>query len=199
MEFIRMKDIDEKEKTAVGTQQSEAAKPAKKVKAPKKKAKKPAERIKELEAALAESEEKTLRLRAEYDNYRKRSYRELTDARAYAKTDTLTPILNVFDHFKMALSAVDTTEDMSVITEGLKMINSEFVKAMDELGVTTVDAVGEKFDPNLHEAVAEESSDQEEGTVIKQWRCGYKLGDKLLRPASVVVSSGDEQEKEESE
>ncbi|MCK5844038.1 MAG: nucleotide exchange factor GrpE, partial [Victivallales bacterium] len=174
-----MKDIDENEELAAEAPEPEVAKPAKKVKTPKKKAKKPAERIKELESELAESEEKTLRLRAEYDNYRKRSYRELTDARAYAKTDTLTPILNVFDHFQMAVAAVDTTEDMSVITEGLKMIGAEFVKAMDDLGVVAVDAVGEKFDPNLHEAVAEEASDQEEGIVIKQWRCGYKLGDKL--------------------
>jgi molecular chaperone GrpE len=191
-----MENTDKTNEVPNEAPEAEAAKPAKKViKAPKKKAKKQADRIKELEAELLESEDKTLRLRAEYDNYRKRSYRELSDARAYAKSDTLTPILNVFDHFQMAVAAADTTEDMSVITEGLKMINAEFAKAMDELGVESVDAIGKKFDPNLHEAVAEEASDQEEGTVIKQWRCGYKLGDKLLRPASVVVSSGEKEEK----
>ena len=192
-----MENTDKTNEAPNEVPEAEAAKPAKKViKAPKKKAKKQADRIKELEAELLESEDKTLRLRAEYDNYRKRSYRELSDARAYAKSDTLTPILNVFDHFQMAVAAADTTEDMSVITEGLKMINAEFIKAMDELGVESVDAIGKKFDPNLHEAVAEEASDQEEGTVIQQWRCGYKLGDKLLRPASVVVSSGKKKEED---
>jgi molecular chaperone GrpE len=192
-----MENTDKTNEAPNEAPEAEAAKPAKKViKAPKKKAKKQADRIKELEAELLESEDKTLRLRAEYDNYRKRSYRELSDARAYAKSDTLTPILNVFDHFQMAVAAADTTEDMSVITEGLKMINAEFIKAMDELGVESIDAIGKKFDPNLHEAVAEEASDQEEGTVIQQWRCGYKLGDKLLRPASVVVSSGKKKEED---
>lgn len=148
------------------------------------------EQIAELEAKLAETEDKVLRTHAEYDNYRKRSFRELTDARAAVKADTLIPILNVFDHFKMAVDAAETSDDMNVIREGMKMICAEFSKAMEEYGLLEVNAVGEKFDPNLHEAVAKESSIEEEDIVIKQWRCGYKLGERLLRPATVVVSSG---------
>ncbi|NOY74493.1 MAG: nucleotide exchange factor GrpE [Kiritimatiellaeota bacterium] len=189
-----VKDKDE----AVEAASPETVDPArKKIKTPKKKVGGRSERIKELEAKLAEAEDKTLRLRAEYDNYRKRCYRELSDARAYAKTDALTPILNVYDHFKMAVSAAESGDDTQVIHEGLKLINSEFAKAMDELGILEIDAVGEKFDPNLHEAVAEEFSELEEGVVVKQWRCGYKMGDKLLRPASVVVSSGLKREDSE--
>ena len=172
------------------TQPETSEKTKKKSRIKGRKPNKQTERIKELEAKLAEAEDKILRIRAEYDNYRKRSYRELSDARAYAKTDALTPILTVYDHFKMAVAAAETTDNMKSILDGLKMINSDFVKAMDELGVEEINAVGEKFDPNLHEAVAEESSDQEEGTILKQWQCGYRIGGKLLRPATVVVSSG---------
>ena len=94
----------------------------------------------------------------------------------------------------MAVAAADGTDDMNVIHEGLKMINAEFAKAMEDLGLEEINALGEMFDPNLHEAVAKEPSEHDEGTVIKQWRCGYKMGERLLRPASVVVSSGPEAE-----
>jgi molecular chaperone GrpE len=150
-------------------------------------------KIAELETKLQEAEDKILRTHAEYDNYRKRSFREIADARAYVKADTLTPVLNVFDHFKMAVTAAEQTDDMNVIREGMKMINNEFVKAMEEFGVEEINAVGKVFDPKIHEAVAKEPSDDvEEDVVIKQWRCGYKLGERLLRPATVVVSTGQE-------
>jgi molecular chaperone GrpE len=155
------------------------------------------EKIAELETKLQEAEDKILRTHAEYDNYRKRSFREIADARAYVKADTLTPVLNVFDHFKMAVDAAEQTEDMNVIREGMKMINNEFSRAMEEFGVEEINAVGTVFDPKIHEAVAKEPSDEvEEDTVIKQWRCGYKLGERLLRPATVVVSTGPEKETE---
>jgi molecular chaperone GrpE len=156
------------------------------------------EKIAELEAKLIEAEDKTLRTHAEYDNYRKRSFRELTDARTYAKSDTLIPILNVFDHFKMAVDAAEQSDDMNVIREGMKMINTEFAKAMEDFGLEEINAMGEKFDPNIHEALAKEPSEEEEDTIIKQWRCGYKLGDRLLRPATVVVSTGSEEPEEEN-
>lgn len=148
------------------------------------------EQIAELQAKLAETQDKVLRAHAEYDNYRKRAFRELSDVRAAVKADTLLPILTVFDHFKMAVSAAENSDDMNVIKEGMKMICAEFSKAMDEFGLEEVNALGEKFDPNLHEAIAKEASEAEEDTVIKQWKSGYKLGNRLLRPATVVVSSG---------
>ena len=157
-------------------------------------------RIEELETQLKETEDKLLRTHAEYDNYRKRSVKELADTRAYVKADTLTPVLNVFDHFKMAVTAAEQTDNMDVLREGMKMINNEFSKAMEEFGVEEINAVGQQFDPKLHDAVAKEPSDEvEEDYIIKQWRCGYKLGDRLLRPASVVVSSGPEAEEENRE
>jgi molecular chaperone GrpE len=137
--------------------------------------------------------DKNLRLQAEFDNYRKRTYKEITAARQSGLLDSLMPILQVFDHFSMAMQAVESAENMNAMRDGLKMIYSEFEKAVDELGIEKVDAAGQVFDPNIHEAMAEEPSDEvEEGMVIKQWCCGYKIGEKLIRPASVVVSSGKE-------
>jgi molecular chaperone GrpE len=86
---------------------------------------------------------------------------------------------------------------MDAIRDGLKMILTEFGKAIEELGIEKIDAVGKEFDPNLHEAMANEPSDEvEEGVVIKQWTCGYRMGDRLLRPANVVVSSGSAAQEE---
>ncbi len=156
------------------------------------------EKIKVLEAKLVAAEDKILRTHAEYDNYRKRSFKELADTRAYVKADTLTPILNVFDHFKMAVVAAEQTENMDVIREGMKMIGNEFSRAMEDFSVEEINAVGLQFDPKIHEAVAKEASDEiEEDFVIKQWKSGYKLGERLLQPATVVVSSGPEVEAED--
>lgn len=147
-------------------------------------------KIAALEAELAELKDKHLRTIADYDNFRKRSFRELSDARMGARMDTLIPILNVFDHFRLAVSAAESAADMNSIRDGMKMISAELGKALADLGVEELDATGQKFDPEIHEAVAHESSDIEEGTITKQWRCGYKLAGKILRPANVVVSSG---------
>jgi len=144
-----------------------------------------------LQKELNELNDKYLRLQADFDNYRKRAFKDITSARRESQIGALEPILQVFDHFDMAVSAAESADNIDAIKEGLKMIFTEFSKALDELGIERIDAVGDDFDPNLHEAVAEEPSENiEEGKIIKQWRCGYKMGDYLIRPANVVVSSG---------
>lgn len=140
---------------------------------------------------IAELNDKLLRLRAEYDNFRKRSYKDIALATSSARIATMEPVLRVFDHFAMAVEAAGGAENMDAIRQGMEMIFNEFQKALDEWGLIPVDAVGERFDPNLHEAVAHEASeDKPEGVVTKQWRRGYRLGERLIRPATVVVSSG---------
>ena len=97
----------------------------------------------------------------------------------------------------MAMMAADKSENMDAIKQGLDMILKEYKKGLDELGVVSYNAVGEKFDPKLHDAMTNEPSDEvEEGYVIKQWNVGYKLGERLLRPATVVVSSGPAKDEE---
>ncbi len=155
----------------------------------KKKAKKQSAEEK-LTAELAELQDKFLRLQADYSNYRKRMAKDLSGARMMGVMETVTPFLQVFDLFAMAVKAAETSDNIAAIQQGLSMIGVEYQKALDELGIVKFDAVDQKFDPELHDAVANETSDSPEGTVIKQWNCGYKIGDRLLRPARVVVSSG---------
>ena len=99
--------------------------------------------------------------------------------------------LKVFDHFQLAVKAADEKHSFDVLHKGMEMIMSEFSRAFEELGVEKIDAVGKKFDPHSHDAIEERpSEDVPEGFVIEQWRCGYKMGSKIIQPAAVVVSSG---------
>ncbi|MBE6357249.1 MAG: nucleotide exchange factor GrpE [Lentisphaerae bacterium] len=144
-----------------------------------------------LKAELAAAQEKFLYLQAEYQNFRKRSARDISDVRAHAVVDTLTPFLSVADFLGMAQSAAEKSDNLDAIKQGLVMIIAQFDKALEEMSVRKFSAVGEKFDPELHDAVGREASDTvPDGVVIREWNCGYKIGEKLLRPARVLVSSG---------
>lgn len=147
------------------------------------------------QAEIAAMQDKLLRLQADYQNYRKRMARELADARKVGVIDTLTAFLTVFDQLDMARAAAEKSDNMEAIRQGLAMINNTFAKELDDLGVERFSAVGETFDPELHDAVAQQpSAEYAEGIVSAQWCCGYRLGDRLLRPARVVVSSGSGEE-----
>lgn len=144
-----------------------------------------------LKMKLAEAEDAKLRLLAEMDNQRKRMYKDMEALRLSVLSDTLFPFLQVFDHFTMAVSAAGASDNLKSLLDGMKMIQTEFDKAFNELGVVKVDAVGKDFDPTLHDAVSEESSGEAPaGRVLRQWSCGYKVGERLLKPARVVVCSG---------
>lgn len=139
---------------------------------------------------LAEMNDKFLRLNADFENFRKRTYKDITAARSAAVADTVQPFLHVLDIFNMALASINSSPNIDAIKQGMEMIMTEYGRVIQELGVVKVEAVGQQFDPSLHEAMDKEPSDKKEGTVIKQWACGYKMGDRLLRPARVVVSNG---------
>ena len=149
---------------------------------------------------LKELQDKFLYLQAEYQNYRKRAAKDVADARSFTVADTLSPFLSVYDYLSMAGMAAEQSDNLDAIRMGLKMIMGEFFKAFDELGVSKLESVGKKFDPNLHEAVANEASETvPEGEIIREWNCGFKRGEKLLRPARVVVSAGPEKVEEKQE
>lgn len=156
------------------------------------------DKIEKLEAKLQETEEKLKeaeRLRllalAEMDNQRKRLAKEMENVRYNTTQDTIFPFLQVFDHFTMAVAAAGKSNSLESLIQGMEIIQKEFDKAFADLDITVIDATGKPFDPALHEAVAEESSDTvPNGTVIRQWSRGYQCGSRLLKPAMVVVSSG---------
>jgi len=153
-----------------------------------------------LQLQLAQIQEKYLYLQAEYQNFRKRSARDISDARSHAIADTLTPFLSVSDFLAMAQVAAEKTDNLDAIKQGLTMIIAQFDKALEEMSVKKFSAVGEKFNPDLHDAVGREPSDSvAEGVIIREWNCGYKIGEKLLRPARVLVSSGPAAEEKKEE
>ena len=159
----------------------------------------PAARLEELEKKLAEAEKQRLLALAEMDNQRKRFSKELEALRYRVTQDTLFPFLQVMDHFSMAVKAAEAPgANADAILKGMEMIANEFDHAFTDLGVEKIDAAGKPFDPNFHEAVAEEPSDTvPAGVVIRQWSMGCKMGSRLLKPAMVVVSSGPAAPEEE--
>lgn len=145
----------------------------------------------ELAAELAMCKDAALRARADLDNYRKRVAREKEDAIRYANNSLLESLLPILDNFELGLEAAKNSSDAGGIIQGLEMVRKQLEDFLRDHGVEIVDAVGDRFDPHLHEAVAHEPSmGVADGTVVRQLRKGFKLKDRLIRPASVVVSKG---------
>ena len=142
-------------------------------------------------AEVEKYREAALRARADLDNYRKRVAREKEDAIRYANNSLLESLLPILDNFELGLEAAKNTPEARGIVQGLQMVRKQLEDFLRDHGVEIVSAEGDLFDPNLHDAVAQEPSpDIAEGTVIRQLRKGFKLKDRLIRPASVVVSKG---------
>ncbi|HEY5768901.1 MAG TPA: nucleotide exchange factor GrpE [Terrimicrobium sp.] len=144
-----------------------------------------------LAAELEKYKDAALRARADLDNYRKRVAREKEDAIRYANNSLLESLLPILDNFELGLDAAKNAADAAGIIQGLEMVRKQLEDFLRDHGVEVVNAVGNRFDPNLHEAVAHEPSPGvAEGAVVRQLRKGFKLKDRLIRPASVVVSKG---------
>jgi molecular chaperone GrpE len=141
----------------------------------------------ELEADVAKWKELSLRTAAEMDNLRKRTAREREEAIRYANQRLLEELLPVIDNFEMGMQAA-SQDTSSMIYIGMDMVRRQLNEFLASQGVEEIPATG-NFDPNLHDAVAQEDcSAGEEGRILRVTRRGFKLRDRLLRPASVVVS-----------
>jgi molecular chaperone GrpE len=144
-----------------------------------------------LQADLDRFRDLALRSQADFDNFKKRAAREKEEAIKYANRSLLERLLAIVDNFELGLAAAKGESEDSPIYSGMNMVLKQLNDFLAESGVQPIDAEGEQFDPNLHEAIAHEASDQvPEGRVVRQMRRGYKLKDRLLRPSTVVVSSG---------
>src|SRR5687768_9591845 len=156
------------------------------------------ERIAKLEQEKKDSYDRFLRAAADLENQRKRSKRDLDDARAEAKTRVLKEMLPVVDNLERALQHADEAvkksqsgepADVGAIVDGVRLVLRQFAHAFERVDVTPVEADGQPFDPNVHEAISQaETADKPPGTVVSVLQKGYKLGDRLLRPALVVVA-----------
>lgn len=144
-----------------------------------------------LQADLNRFRDLALRSQADFENYKKRAAREKSEAIKYANSSLLEKLVAIIDNFELGLEAARAEGENSPIFSGMSMVLKQLMDFLTDNGLEPIDAAGQKFDPNLHEAIAHEASDKvPEGTVIRQTRRGYRLKDRLLRPSSVVVSSG---------
>ena len=140
-----------------------------------------------LEAALAAEKDKNVRLYADFENFRRRMERERLETWARAKHEILAALLPVVDNFDRAMAQAGDDP----FSEGVRMVHSSLIDFLAKREVTTIATVGQPFDTAIHEAVAyQPSPDAEEGIIIYETRRGYMVGHSVLRPASVIVSSG---------
>jgi molecular chaperone GrpE len=147
--------------------------------------------LKDRAAKADEHWERLLRTTADFDNFKKRAAREKQDAIKFANEALIQKLIPVLDNFDMALAATQNAQADAAqsLQTGINMIWQQFKNALAGAGLEEVDAAGKPFDPNLHEAISErETAELPEGQVVQQLRKGYKLRDRLLRPASVVVA-----------
>lgn len=144
----------------------------------------------QLQGDLDRFRDLALRSQADFENFRKRAAREKEDAVKYANASFLERLIPILDNFELGLGAARSNEAAAPIVAGLDMVAKQLNDFLYQHGVEPVDAEGKPFDPNVHEAVAQEHSEIEEGLVVRQLRKGFKLRDRLLRPATVVVSKG---------
>ena len=144
----------------------------------------------QLETEAAKWKELSLRTAAEMDNLRKRTAREREDAIRYANQRLLEDLLPVIDNFEMGMQAA-AQDTKSMIYIGMDMVRKQLNEFLSNQGVTEISTEGQ-FDANLHDAVSQEASEQTEGSILRTTRRGFRLRDRLLRPASVVVSSNSE-------
>ena len=147
-----------------------------------------------------ELQNKYLRAAAELDNLRKRSVRDREEIASRARANIIGDLLPAVDAFRLGLQDAQNREEAKSVVEGFAMVMTQMESILGEHGLSLIDATGQPFDTSLHEAVSHEASeDIEEGHVIYTVRIGYKLGDRLLRPAAVVISKGSTGEEEKSE
>jgi molecular chaperone GrpE len=164
--------------------------------------------IKELEAKLeskekeaAETYDRLLRVSAEFDNYKKRSTRELEDYRKFANQSLIKEMLSVVDNLELAMDSTDGHKAIDKdLLQGLEMTHKEILKVFEKFNVKPIEAKGQPFDPTFHEAVMqEETNDSPKNTVINELQRGYMIHDRLLRPSMVVVAKPKENKDSEDQ
>jgi molecular chaperone GrpE len=145
--------------------------------------------LEQAKAEQAKLKDQLLRTLADFDNFRKRTRRELGDAERRGRDDVLKELLPVFDSLDRASAHAETATDVKALADGLTLVLKQFTDTLGKLGIERVPAVGQPFDPSVHEAVQQmETSDFEPGTIAAEVQAGYKTAEKLIRPALVVVA-----------
>lgn len=144
-----------------------------------------------LKAELAAANDRNLRLMAEFDNFRRRSAREQLEIIETANGKLLEKLSEVLDNFERAFASENKAKDLETFEKGMQMIHDQFAKVLSDAGLEQLDPTGQEFDPNCHEALMQQPSETvPENHVVTVFMKGYKLKNKILKPAKVIVSSG---------
>ena len=150
--------------------------------------------LEKAEKEAAEMKARWLRSVADLENYRKRIAREKQDIIRNAAANVIESLLPVIDNMKLGLQAAENHPEAKDVVVGFKMVDDQLKRSLKEQGLEEIAPDGEAFDPNLHECISHQTSEEiEEGKVIQTVRAGYRLNDRLIRAANVIVSSGPEQ------
>ena len=148
--------------------------------------------VEKLTAERDEWKDKSYRLAAEMENVKKRTEKDITDAKKYGVTSFARELLDVQDNLERALAVLEETDvaedKKKPMVEGVTMVKSQLVKAFDRVQIKKIEATGQKLNPELHQAVMQIPSEEEAGTVVQEIQAGYMIADRLLRPAMVGVA-----------
>jgi molecular chaperone GrpE len=142
-----------------------------------------------LEAERDEFKSLAMRTRADFENYQKRATREAAQERRYAHGPLALDLLPILDNLDRAVAAAKQAGEVGPLVQGVGMVQSQYLDALKRHGITRIEAQGQPFDPNLHQAVMQQPSEQPANTVLQVLEQGYMLHDRVLRPARVIVST----------
>lgn len=146
----------------------------------------------EVDALKAERDrfrEQLMRTAADFDNFRKRTKRDLDDAKARGRDDLIRELLPVFDNLDRAVQSSGSASDIKSVIDGVRMVLKMFEDTAERIGLARVKTIGERFDPTTHEALQQvDSAEHAPGTIVAEIAAGYRVGDRLVRPAMVVVA-----------
>lgn len=150
----------------------------------------PKSELEEMGVKLKEMEEKLLRVQADYDNFRRRTKQEKEAAAKYRSQNLAESLLPAMDNFERAMMITPEAEETQSLLKGVQMVYNQLVEAFEKEGITAIATVGEEFDPHYHQAVMQEESEEyDSNIVIEEMQKGYRLNDRVLRPAMVKVSA----------
>jgi molecular chaperone GrpE len=145
--------------------------------------------VAEAKAEALRFKEQWMRSAADFDNFRKRSRKELEDTRKAGREELLKDLLPVFDNLERAMTSAERATEVKPVSDGLKMVLRQFVDTLGRSGISKVPTIGQQFDPGLHEAIQQiETDEHEPGTVVAEVQPGYLQGERLIRAAMVIVA-----------
>lgn len=149
--------------------------------------------VPELQAKVERLQDSLLRAKADFQNMQRRSNNERADAIRYANAELLKSLLGVVDDFERSLAAAKSSDNLKAVVDGVGLVHENLLSVLRAQGVATIEALHKPFDPGVHEALMQQpSADHPPGTIVEEIAKGYRLGDRVLRPAKVVVSKAVE-------